>query len=365
MMDFGTKQTGVSRDTPADRRRKAATRAPQIGDRVIVRRHLPGTPGHLTDVIGHVENLEPLVVRPQSVGGMVSTAEPITIPTELIVVCRVLTPRTVRTRDIRAVEYATAQSFPGIDHTWVGSWLLRAGDGVTERSNSAAPLGPNAAFDPVPVDEIMDFYRRHGLPPRILLPDRVGRAAENLITAPGWELGQEILVLTADLDGTPAVADARDDVLRRIAARTETSDKGWEFRVDDQPDEDWLAMYHFRGQQLPVNALNLLREQIDGRMSFARLTFEGHTRAITRATLTSSPDGRSWLGYSAVEVDEAWRRRGLGKALGELVMAWGAEHEADQAYLQVVENNAAGRHLYDSLGFLEHHRHRYATYRGN
>nr|WP_245797347.1 GNAT family N-acetyltransferase [Corynebacterium aquilae] len=334
-----------------------------MGDRVIVRRKLPDTPGHLTDVIGHVENTEPLTIRPQSVGGFASTAEPITIDEDLIVVCKVLAPRTIRNSDIRNVEYATAESFPGIEHTWVGSWVLRAGDGVTERSNSAAPLGPGAVFDPVPLDDIFDFYRRHNLPPRLLIPDRIGRAAENIVANPGWDLGEEILVLTADMDDEHRAMYANPQLtLAQLAKRCNIGTDVIEFRVDDQPDEAWLAMYHFRGQQLPTHALNLLRENINGRMGFGRITIDGHTVAITRGTITTSPDGRTWLGYSAVEVADAWRRKGLGRTLGQLMLGWGATHHADHAYLQVIENNHAGRALYDSLGFIEHHRHRYATY---
>ena len=133
------------------------------------------------------------------------------------------------------------------------------------------------------------------------------------------------------------------------------------FRIDDQPDTDWLNLYHFRGRALPVHALELLREQIDGRMGFARLlTPQGETVAITRGTLTESGDGRRWLGYSAVEVAPAYRRRGLGTRLGQEMLCWGATSGADAAYLQVIASNEAGRALYTKLGFVEHHRHRYA-----
>ena len=42
------------------------------------------------------------------------------------------------------------------------------------------------------------------------------------------------------------------------------------------------------------------------------------------------------------------------------MLHWGAEHRADAAYLQVLAANSAGIGLYDKLGFVEHHRHRYA-----
>lgn len=319
------------------------------GDRVVVRRLLPDTPGHLSDVIGHVLSTDPLVLRPQSVGGFTSDAAAIEIPGELVKIVKKLSPRRIRNSDIRAIEVATAKAFPGIDHSWSqsGQWLLRAGDGVTERSNSAAPLGPAAGFDAVPMAEIQDFYARHRLPVRLLLPERIGNPALKLISADGWELGQEIVVMQRDLALPPEIPGAGELV----------------FRIDEQPDENWLDLYHFRGQPLPRRALELLRTRIDGKMGFGRLqTPDGETVAITRGTLTGTGDGRVFLGYSAVEVAPAWRRRGLGTRLGAEMLRWGADNGADEAYLQVIASNTAGIGLYGKLGFGEHHRHRYATY---
>ena len=316
-----------------------------VGDRVVVRRLLPDTPGHLSDIIGHVVSVSPLVLRPQSVGGFVSSAEPIEVPDELVKVVKKLSPRRIRNSDIRAVETATAKAFPGIEHTWTrdGQWLMRAGDGITERSNSAAPLGRSAGFGAVPLEEIRAFYARHNLPVKVLIPERIGAPAEKLVEAGGWELGPEIIVMTRELTALDLPAAE------------------YVFRIDDQPDDDWLALYHFRGQPLPVHALRLLQDHIDGEMGFGRLLApSGETIAITRGTLTSSEDGRSWLGYSAVEVAEAYRRRGLGTRLGAEMLAWGASRGATDAYLQVIASNTAGRALYTKLGFIEHHRHRYA-----
>ncbi|GGG79955.1 N-acetylglutamate synthase, CG3035 family [Corynebacterium pelargi] len=302
------------------------------GDRVVVRRT------H-NDVIGHVQRIDAtgIAIRPQKVGGFVSSLPEVWIPTEDALIIKRLSPRTVRNRDIRAIELATAKAFPGIEHTWCGQWLLRAGDGITERSNSAAPLGPSAMFEPVPVDEIRAFYARHQLPARILIPERIAKPAEAL--AQDHELGPEIVVM-----------------LRQLDAITPVDLEGFEFRIDDQPDAEWLQMYHFRGKPLPAHALELLRTRIDGQMGFGRLVHEGETVAITRGTISDQ-----YLGYSAVEVKEAFRRRGLGTALGQQMLAWGKAHGATQAYLQVIASNEAGIRLYRKLGFEEHHRHRYAT----
>lgn len=333
----------------------------QPGERVVARRKYAteGAPGGArnvvySDVIGHVISVNPLVIRPQQVGGYPSTLDAVTIPDDELHIIKKLSPRTVRNSDIRNVEVAYSKAFPGIEHTWSGQWLLRSGDGVTERSNSAAPLGPSAPFEPVPVDAIRDFYARHNLPPRVMIPERIGKPAQAMAEREGWELGPEIIVMTRSLDDLPELPES-----------AVMSAALYDFDVTDQPDRDWLDMYHFRGQPLPEHALNLLRENIDGTMGFGRLTVAhgpdaGRTVAITRGTVTSA--GRhTYLGYSAVEVAEDHRRRGLGTLLGIKMLAWGQSLSADTAYLQVIASNHAGVGLYEKLGFVEHHRHRYAT----
>lgn len=313
----------------------------RIGDRVVLRRMIEGK--H-SDIIGHVADIndEGIAITPQMVGGFLSSLESVFVPKAQIHIVKKLSPRTVRNSDIRSLELAHSQAFPGIEHTWCGPWLLRAGDGITERSNSAAPLGPSAPFEPVPVETIQAFYRRHRLPAKILIPERIAKNAESLAREHSWELGQEILVMARPLDELPPLVDSV------------------EVRVDEQPDEEWLAMYHFRSRPLPKHALDLLRERIDGKMGFGRLVHpEAGTIAITRGTITG--EDRPYLGYSAVEVAPTFRRQGLGTHLGIAMLHWGKSLGAETAYLQVAATNRAGIGLYEKLGFVEHHRHRYAT----
>ncbi|MDO4908984.1 MAG: GNAT family N-acetyltransferase [Corynebacterium sp.] len=243
---------------------------------------------------------------------------------------------------IRAIEYATARAFPGIEHQMVHGWLLRAGDGITERSNSAAPLEPEAWEKPLPLAPIEAFYHAHGLAPQVLVPDELGVKATGLLDE-GWVAGPEIMTLYRDLH----------DVVVPVK-------KGYYCRFSAQPCRNWLDMYHFRGKPLPLSALNLLRSSIDGEMIFASLCADsGKTVAITRGTLTADHRGNWWLGYSAVEVHPDYRQRGLGTLLGLQVLDWGARKGASHAYLQVLASNEAGRALYERLEFEKSHAHRY------
>ncbi|MCP1388207.1 GNAT family N-acetyltransferase [Corynebacterium sp. TA-R-1] len=310
-----------------------------VGDRVVVRRRR----GDLaSDVIGHVVSTNPLVVRPQEVGGLPSSREAVLI--EDLHIIKKLSPRTVRNSDIRAIETATARAFPGQEQERIDGWLIRAGAEIAERSNSATPIGHSAGFTAVPIDAITEFYRARNMPVQLCIPERIGKPAQRLVEQrpDAWALGEEIAVMSTAV---------------------ETREMDPNVQVDALPDATWLAMYHYRGQALPEAAVRDLAQRIDGQIGFARLVLDGETVAVTRATITDSDDGRRWLGYSAVEVAPQHRRRGYGTRLGESVLAWGAAQGADAAYLQVRASNEAGIALYTKLGFVEHHRHRYARLR--
>ena len=360
-----------------------------VGRRVIVRHALTDEEAlasgkKTTDVIGHVLSMDPFVVRPQVRAGVRAdeSVAAVDFSDKHILIVKALPDHPVRNSDIRAVETATAKAFPGIAHVVESGWLLRAGDGITERSNSALPLEPGASTQPVPLEKIKSFYDSHDLPVRIAIPDRIAKPAQALVAGPEWTVGPDIVVMTRSLDGDlpPAELAAEShsavqvlDEHSAVQVLDEHSVELADVQVDiaDQPDDDWLGLYHFRGTTLPEHALQLLRNEIDGRMCFGRLQVpdnnapEGiRTVAITRGTLTESDDGRVWLGFSAVEVAADMRRRGLGTLLGIHMMHWGTQHGADSAYLQVLGSNEADIALYRPLGFTEHHRHRYAELTG-
>lgn len=355
------------------------------GARVIVRRltgqRAESGRAQVTDVIGRLESIDPLVVTPQTRSAARTTPhqDPATPSVEIevgeVVVLKTLSAKPVRNSDIRAVEEAIAHAFPGIANEEHDGWLCRAGDGITERSNSAVPLGPTAGMQPVPVDAIADFYARHELPTQLLVPDRIGRTAEHL----AGQRSPEILVMTRPLatDGAASGDGATDAAatvpgsasgapaapslpLRGDATQLHPNFAGKQFEltVDDEPSEEWLSRYHFRGEPFPPEALELLSRRIDGQLGFAQISIDGVLVAITRATITSAAAGsRTFLGYSAVEVHPDYRRHGLGTFLGQAVLDWGAVHGAEEAYLEVIESNIAGRGMYEQLGFSEHHRH--------
>ncbi|BBY63315.1 N-acetylglutamate synthase, CG3035 family [Mycolicibacterium helvum] len=289
---------------------------PPVGTRVSIRYRLAaGSPPPMTDVIGHVQSLDPVVLRTKS-GELVSIA-----PADVVAV-RELSDRPVRASEIRALEHAAALAWPGTEQSWQDGWLLRAGGGYTSRANSAVPLDFSATVEALP--PILDWYRQRGLPPWLALPERLLP-----IRADGTK---HTRVMVTDLTGTepdPAVT------------------------LHGSPDAAWLAGYE---RDVPAEVLTAV---VGGEVVFASLA----TAAVGRGAVTTAPDGTRWLGISAVHVSADQRRRGHARRLCLALFGWGARQGASRAYVQVLSENNGAIQLYHSLGFRLHHHHRYVDAR--
>lgn len=296
------------------------------GERVVLRHRLPASSSHLmTDVLGVLESLHPVVVR--AADGRVITVDPTDV-----VALKAVPPRPPSTRAVRALEHAAALAWPGLEHAWLDGWLLRAGAGFTGRANSCVPLG-GAPEDAVA--RVCTWYDERGLVPRVSQPDRLA------VDLPGWRTADRCVVLTA-----PVAAVTGD-------------------QVDVRPDVDdaWLAGCHYRSAELPAAAAGVLRSVVDGELGFGRVERGGELVAVARGAVTAAPDGTRWLGLTAVEVMPGARRQGLGTRVCAGVAAWGASLGAEQVYLQVAADNGAALRLYADMGFTEHHRYSYALVR--
>ncbi len=265
----------------------------------------------LTDVVGHLEALEPVVVVRTKSG------ESVEIDPAAVVSVRELSHTPVRNSEIRALEHAAALAWPGTEQHWQEGWLLRAGSGHTSRANSAVPLLFSSSTQSLP--QITSWYAERGLPPWLALPERLLP-----IKAAGIKSTR---VLVRDLSPAPSAPDVA---------------------LGGVPDEHWRRVYE---RDVPPPILTAV---VDG-----VLTFAAAGAAVGRGAVTAAPDDTRWLGVSCVRVAESARRRGLARSIVAALSAWGAEQGATRAYVQVLDDNGPALTLYHSLGFRLHHRHRY------
>lgn len=287
---------------------------PAPGTRVSLRYLLPAgsLPPH-TDVVGHLVAAGPTVRVRTKRGDVVDIAA------ADVLAVRVVPEVPVRTGEIRNLEHAAALGWPGTEQQWLDGWLLRYGLGSTRRANSAVPLRFTSHAEIVATAH---WYASRGIPALISAPDRLFRVPE------GVPVDAENLVMASDLSGA---APASEMVL------------------SDRPSESWRAVNR---RDVPDDVLTAV---VDGDVVFGELA----GAAVGRAVVTEAPDGTRWVGLSSVHVSEDARRRGLARALCAGLLDWARGRGATRAYVQVVSENTAAQALYESMGFVVHHRSRY------
>jgi len=240
-------------------------------------------------------------------------------------------PRNPRIEDL---ERTAALHWQAPETEALGEWRLRAADGFTGRANSALPVGDPGLPLPEAVAAVEAWYRRRGLPPMIVLPQGAGPdplpaylAERSWVPRPG-----PAFVMTAAVADLPA----------------STAD----VRFSPEPDAAFLGLYRYRGQDLPPIARTLMMSA--PWQAFGTMCQDGRTVACGRISVAGD------LGVlTAVEVDAACRRQGLGAAITSALAAAAAGQGARRMLLQVETGNAPARALYQRCGFRDSHRYHY------
>jgi N-acetylglutamate synthase len=250
------------------------------------------------------------------------------------------------------LERVAAGHWRGTEEEWLGDWLLRAADGFTGRANSALPLGdPGLPLDAA-LDYVTGWYRARGLPAVLAVPLPLPAADEARPADEAPAVG-----LDADLTGRgwatrpgPAFVMVAD---LPLAVAGGGLPAGAVVAADAEPDEGWIAAYHYRGtdRQPPVlrHVLTSAREQ-----AFISIRTESGVLAIARLSIAGG-----WAGLTAVEVDPAHRRAGLGLAITAAACAEAVGRGVHRVFLQVAVDNAGARALYERCGFRYSHRYHY------
>jgi ribosomal protein S18 acetylase RimI-like enzyme len=248
--------------------------------------------------------------------------------------------------DIATLDRVGALTWRGTETEALGDWLLRAGAGFTGRANSVLTTGDPGVPLPEAAARIRRWYTARGLTPMASVsypasePER--NPVDRFFADQGWTLRDEATVIVMTQNSTAAATPATAVL---------------PVRLDDQPGDDWLALYHFRGQpDLPPIARTILTSA--PWQAFASARDGDRTVAIGRVAGAGS-NGAHWAGLTAIEVDPDYRRRGLAAAVTTALIAQAAQRGARRVFLQVEDGNQAALALYRRLGFTTHHGYHY------
>jgi GNAT superfamily N-acetyltransferase len=277
-----------------------------VGQRVVVRRLLPGETGPsggpaMADVLGTCLRWSDgeCVVQPE-------TGPAVTIPLSLIVSGKPVPPRPApRFRvDPRECQLRAMALWPDIVTEPLGDWLLRdSATSTARRANSVMAFGP--AGVPDAYERVVAHYER---PVANVLPDS---AEDALFRGHGWVTEGHEADTVFMLASTARVARGLPPGLP--GAVVEPAGPG------------------------------VVRAVVEG----LAVGFAGYAD--------------DWVGFRGIEVPPEHRGRGLALAVMAALVEWGAAQGASTAYLQVLGDNARARRLYEPMGFAPHHSYRYLT----
>jgi GNAT superfamily N-acetyltransferase len=295
----------------------------------VVRRLLPD--GSATDVLGELVSLDEEGLQVQPDDGPLSQ-----VPTTDVVAAKVVPARTVRpSSSAEAVQRVADLGWPGLERRRLGGWTLRAAGGFTGRANSALAVGDPGLSTDEALEEVRRFYAERDLPARLQVPFPVGGdddpapGLDSALADRGWVCDPPTLLMTADLRVARASRDAPD------APGLPDLPEGLHIDVSHEPDPAWLSLYRYRGGGLPPVAAQVLTAAPWQRFLSLQATATGATVAVGRVAVAAG-----WAGVTAMQVDDAHRRRGLGAAALGALLDLGVQQGARFGYLQVLPHRA-------------------------
>jgi RimJ/RimL family protein N-acetyltransferase len=233
------------------------------------------------------------------------------------------------------LEAALDAAWPSLEATEVGGWMVKRANGVSRRSNSANPLGPDARLDSSATAAIQAIYRAAGRPAYVRIPSMLDSGVDAGLEHAGWSFEGESITLIGPLDG----AGASDAEL-------------W-----PSPSLEWLAASHeINGREAPLTeAFDAVLRRLQAPAVFTAVRRQDRIVALAYGVLH-----RGWLCVEAVGTGAPWRGQGLAAQAVSALMGWAAGQGAQGVCLQTEAHNHAAQALYRRLGIgRELHRYHY------
>ncbi|MCD1257355.1 GNAT family N-acetyltransferase [Paenibacillus athensensis] len=236
------------------------------------------------------------------------------------------------------IDHLALRLWPAEETEPLGSWLLRASRGISQRANSVF-TGPDYPSEPDWLARIERFYAARGLPAIFQLGGDAPEQLDRILEQMGYVKEIPCLILIAD--SSPAVRLA--DAAWRSRPRPSV-----EVCFSPEANPAWIdALLRLDG--FPRESESFYRG-IAERMS-APKTFVTLLEDDEPVGLGTAVADEGWAGFVNLVIREDRRGCGLGHLLVRSLAEWSAAHGASHLYLQVVANNDSAIGLYGKSGF--------------
>jgi GNAT superfamily N-acetyltransferase len=237
----------------------------------------------------------------------------------------------------RRIEEAGLNSWPALQQLLFDGWLVRFAQGYTKRANSVTPLYPSLLPTEEKIAWCEQLYKEQQLPTifRLLSFSEESLHLDQLLARRGYSALDRTLVWSLKF---PSESVTRSPALRVLSL------------------PDWLPIYAQWTERF--SDLQHLHHELLARISspvlFAALYQQDACVACGLGVLENEA-----FGLFDIVTDPEQRRKGYGTQLVTGMLAWGKQHGAQHAYLQVVAANQTAQQLYAKLGFQERYQYWY------
>ena len=241
---------------------------------------------------------------------------------------------------VEEIEQAAYRAWTPEEHAIVGTWSVRASNGLSRRLNSAEPVDGASVGDLIAdLEACRAWLTQRKLPFVIRATPLRPVGIDVALLRHGFREEGETYVMTSAVSRTavdhPAVVGA-------------------------VPTDGWVdAQLRLKGADSASAAWMAVLDRVPQPAAFTELFEDEAPIGAGLGVL-----GGTMLGVFDVNVARDRRRLGHGRRLMEVLHAWAAARGGTHSYLQVQADNVAGLGLYRSLGYEAAYRYHYLRERG-
>lgn len=239
---------------------------------------------------------------------------------------------------IRLLEEISMNAWPAIQTIFYDGWVLRFANNYTRRANSVNPLYRSSLDITEKVNRCEALYA-----------SRQQRAVFKLTSAADPPQLDDMLEALGYV--REALTSVQIVPLAEVAAPQTTT-----VQIAQNLNDNWFGLYcQFNNVQEAYHpTLYHMLALIVPRCCFMTLLYQDEPVAVGLGVA----DGMQ-VGLFDLVTADPFRNRGLGRQLVLNLLHWGREQGAHFGYLQVMQENSAAVHLYESIGFREAHQYWY------
>lgn len=239
---------------------------------------------------------------------------------------------------IRLIEEISFNAWPSPQTLLYDGWSIRFAEGYSRRANAVYPLYDSCGDLEAKIEHCEGLYRAKGLPTIFKMTEASQpKGLDDRLADRGYEFDAPTLIKVLDLSSWSGGADPN-------------------VRLDETATPEWFAGYWQMSHSNPNH--ETAARQILGNIVLPKaLASLYHDGKMVASGLAVAQNG--YMGLYDIVTDANYRRQGFSRRLISTLLTWAKGMGVHTAYLQVMENNAPARALYEQLGYKDAYRYWY------